>query len=73
MILSHYEHYFIFFNVYEHMAVPFAKLTRNRSRVSHLRFCLHRIILSGHSYSYTGDMFQEICNIEGLKGGTLEP
>ena len=53
MILSHSKHYFIFSNVNEHLAVPFVKLTRNGSRVSHFRFCLHRTTLSGHSYSYT--------------------
>ena len=35
------------------LTVPFAKLTMNGSRVSHLCFCLHRIILSEHSHSYT--------------------
>ena len=48
MTFSYFKHYFIFFNINEHLAVPFVELARSGSRVSHLRFfCLHKIICPG--------------------------
>ena len=44
MIFTNFKYYSIFFNVNEHLAVPFVELARGSSRVGHLRFfCLHRI------------------------------
>ena len=44
MIFSYFKHYFMLFNVNEHLVVPFVELARDGSRVGHLRFfCLHRI------------------------------
>ena len=41
MIFSYLKYYFIFFNVNEHLAVPFVELTRGQSRVGNFRlFCL---------------------------------
>ena len=57
MIFSYFKHYFIFFNVNEHLAVLFVELARSRSRVSHLRFfSLHRIVwafLQSHKLNLT--------------------
>ena len=44
MILSYFKHYFIVFNVNEHLAVQFVALARGGPRVGHLRFfCLYKI------------------------------
>ena len=47
-MFSYFKHYFIFFNVNEHLTIPFAELVRGRSRVCHLRFfCLQWITYLG--------------------------
>ena len=38
-------------------------LTRNGSRMNHLRFCLHRITLSEHFYSYTSLILLIVSNV----------
>ena len=41
-IFSYFEHYFIFFNVNEHLAILLVELVHNESRVGYLCFfCLH--------------------------------
>ena len=43
-MIFYFRPYFIFFNVNEHLAVPFVELATGGSRVSHLHFfCLQRI------------------------------
>ena len=65
MIFSYFKDYFIFFNVNEHLAVPFVELARSGSHVSHLRFfCLHRITCLGiHSYSHTNLILLIVLNL----------
>ena len=47
-MFSYFKHYFIFLNINEHLALPFAEMTRSVSRVSHLCFfCLQRVTYLG--------------------------
>ena len=39
--IFYFKHYFIFFNVNEHLAVPFVKFARGRSHVGHLLFFVY--------------------------------
>ena len=53
MIFSYFKHYFIFFNVYKHLAALFVELERGGSSVGHLFLLFTLDYLSENSHSHT--------------------